>query len=404
MMDESILDVIDLGQLGERLQQARKRQGLTQAAAAQIIGVARTTMTAIEKGDRRIKASELLKLANAYGREVADFVRDRPIIEPLQVQFRSALSRTAEDETQVVESINLLEKLCLNYHELEQITGKPLVRSYPSVYQRKWGQSDQAAEAMAIAERSRLGLGEAPIPILRDFLEKDVGLRIFYLLIGPSSETSEVYFFEPTLGGCIAINRFQSNEAPERCRFSLAHAYAHFLAHRHRPTLSFADLYQRKPASERFADDFAIYFLMPTNSLKQRFSAMYQAQGKVTPADLVILAHYYGVSFHAMVLRLENLRLIPSGVWEKLQERGFQVQEARKQIGLGQLAEPTGMLPARYVRLAVEAYHAGEISEGELAHYLLADRLEARTIAADPKWRSKTDEAINQDITDLVTV
>ena len=132
---ENILDTIDIRRLGKELQQVRQKQGLTQAAAAKIIGVARTTLTAIEKGERRIKGNELTKLAEAYGQSVSDFVRLRPEIEPFQAQFRSTQLRTAEGDTRINESVDLLEDLCRNYLELEQLTNKPLVRNYPPPYQ-----------------------------------------------------------------------------------------------------------------------------------------------------------------------------------------------------------------------------------------------------------------------------
>src|SRR5256885_1608313 len=68
-MDTNFLDIIDMRELGKELQQARFKRGLTQEEAAKFIDVARTTITAIEKGERRIKAEELIKLAYAYGRE-----------------------------------------------------------------------------------------------------------------------------------------------------------------------------------------------------------------------------------------------------------------------------------------------------------------------------------------------
>ena len=133
-MLENILDTLDLVQLWQRLQQARKRQGLTQETAAKLINVARTTLTAIENGERRIKASELLKLADAYQREISDFVRGKPEIGEFQVQFRSALAKTPEDESHIIESIDLLQELCQNYLELEQLTDKPPIQNYPSLY------------------------------------------------------------------------------------------------------------------------------------------------------------------------------------------------------------------------------------------------------------------------------
>lgn len=401
MMSTNILDTIDLIQLGERLQQARKAQGLTQADAANIIGVARTTITAIEKGVRQIKPGELLQLAEAYNCQVSDFVYHRQQIDVPDVQYRTVSSILPEEEVQIRETIDLFVELCTNYLELEQLTNSPLTQNYPPVYNHKGLRTEQAAEGLAIAERNRLGLGEGPIPDLRELLEKEVGLRIFYLPLQPSSKILEIYFFEPSLGGCIIINGLQKTIG--RNRWSLAHAYAHFLAHRRKTTVSLENQYQRKPESERFADYFATFFLMPTSGLTQRFNMIHQAQGKITPADLVKLAHYYGVSFQALVLRLEEMHLIPSGVWEKLNERGFKVKEAIDKLGLAPIPERTNKLPTRYINLAVAAYHSDEISEGELAYYLQTDRLDARVIALDPQWQSGVDNTIGQDVRDLVS-
>lgn len=81
-MDATQLTAISPHALGQRLQAARKRRGLTQEEAASAIGVARTTMVAIEKGERRIRANELLQLAQVYGQSVNDLLRDRPQLAP----------------------------------------------------------------------------------------------------------------------------------------------------------------------------------------------------------------------------------------------------------------------------------------------------------------------------------
>jgi Zn-dependent peptidase ImmA (M78 family)/DNA-binding XRE family transcriptional regulator len=396
MMDNNILDVIDLKKLGRELQQARQKQGLTQAAVAKIIGVARTTLTAIEKGERRIKADELVKLAEVYAKPVGDFVRSRPEIEPFEVQIRSSALRSVEDDDQIMESVNLLEELCQNYLELEDLTGQSLGQNYLPVYQYKSRGVEAAAEGLAIRERNRLGLGDGPLPILRDILEQYVGLRIFYLPL-VSAKFSAIYFYEHTLGGCIAIN---SQHPEERCRWSLTHDYAHFLADRYRPRVLGEDQYQRLPESERFADSFARYFLMPTNSVTQRFNAIYQEKERITPADLIKLAHYYGVSFEAMIYRLEDMKLIPSGIYERLKERGFKIEEARNKLGLEKIPAQREKLPIRYQRLAVEAYHQELLSEGQLAHLLQTDRLDVRRMVMDRPW-SESDEILDHDLTEL---
>ena len=52
------------------LKLAREEAKLRQAAAAAAIQVARTTLVAIEKGQRRIRISELQQLARLYGTSV----------------------------------------------------------------------------------------------------------------------------------------------------------------------------------------------------------------------------------------------------------------------------------------------------------------------------------------------
>ena len=375
-MTVNILDKIDLRQLGERLQQARKKSGMTQADAAQIIDAARTTIVAIEKGERRLKPNELIKLARAYGQAVSNFVRQSPIIEPFEVQFRAAYRRSETEEAQINPAIWRLEELCQNYLELEKIMDAPLPRNYPQEYDVTNMPIEAAAESIAIAERQRLGLGDSPIPILRDVLEQSVGLRIFYLEM--PSKYSGVYSYDEQLGGCIAIN---AKHPEDRRRWSLAHEYLHFLAHRRKPVLDYENQYQRKPDTERLADSFPDYFLMPTSGLLKRFNDMYQTHGKFTPTNLFTLAHYYGVSIEALGNRLESIKLIPSGTVDRLRDRGLKVRKVQQELGLEEIPQRTDMLPIHYQYLAIEAFDQGLITEGRFATFLGVDRIEARRIA-----------------------
>lgn len=378
-MDDNILDTIDLRELGKRLQEARKKRGLTQEAAAQLMELARTTLVAIEKGERHIKAGELIKLSSVYGRQMSDFVRPRPQVESFQVQFRGPSHLTEEDGAKIAPFIASFEELCRDYLELEEITRSPLVRKYPSEYQIAGLRPDHAAEMVAIQERNRLDLGDGPIPTdptMRDVLEQEVGLRIFFMDL--PGRFSEIYHYDHKLGGCIAIN---SGHPEERRRWSLAHAYGHFLAHRFKPEVLLEDDYQRKPESEQFADAFSLNFLMPANGLTMRFNDIKRTQGKVTVLDLCRLSYYYGVSVQAIVLWLEDLKLLRTGTWDILQARGFKVREAQQQLGLDPLPERHELLPKRYQYLALVALENGLVSEGQFAHFLRMDRLVARHMA-----------------------
>lgn len=372
----NILDNIDMHRLGELLQQARKKCGMTQADAAKVIDAARTTMVAIEKGERRIKPTELIKLARAYGRAVSEFVRPHLMVQPFEVQFRAAYRHSEEEEAQIEPVILRLEELCQHYLELEEIMDAPLPRNYPHEYEVTNMPIEAAAESIAIAERQRLGLGDGPIPLLRDILEQGVGLRIFYLEMPP--KYSEVYSYNERFGGCMAIN---ANHPEERRRWSLAHGYLHFLAHRRKPVLDFEGQYQRVPESERLAEAYPKYFLMPTSGLLQRFNDMYRAHGKFTPTNLFTLAHYYGVSVEALVYRLEEMELLPSGTWDRLRDRGLKVRKVQQELGLNKIPQRTDMVPIHYQHLAIEALDQGLITEGRFADFLSVDRLEARRIA-----------------------
>lgn len=270
----------------------------------------------------------------------------------------------------------MLEKLCRFYGELEQICDSPLPQNYPQDYQVEGMPIESTAESIAIAERSRLGLGDGPIPFLRDVLEQGVGLRIFYLEM--PTKYSEMYSYDESLGGCMAIN---ANHIEERRRWSLAHGYLHFLAHRRKAVVDFDGQYKRTPESERLAEAFPKYFLMPTSGLLKRFNDMYRSHGKFTPTNLFTLAHYYGVSIQALVYRLEEMELLPTATWDKLSRRGLKVSKVKQELGIKEIPQRTERLPTHYQHLAIDALDQGLITEGRFAAFLGVDRLEARRIA-----------------------
>jgi Zn-dependent peptidase ImmA (M78 family)/DNA-binding XRE family transcriptional regulator len=378
MTTANVLDSIDPRRLGDLLQQARKKMGMTQADAARVIDAARTTLVAIEKGERRLKPNELIQLARAYGRSVSDFVRPTPAIEPFEVQFRAVYHRQEQEELQINPVIEHFEQLCRNYLELEQIMDAPMTRTYPPEYRCNTLPLEAAAENIALAERQRLGLGDGPLPQLRDILELNVGIRVFYLKMPP--KYSEIYSYDPQLGACMAINQ---NHYEERRRWSMAHGYLHFLAHRYKPVLDFDGQYQRRPESEQLAESFPKYFLMPTSGLLRRFNDMSSVHGKFTTTNLFTLANYYGVSLEALALRMEGMALLRTGTWDRLRDRGIKVRKVQQDLGLQETAHRSDQLPVHYQHLAIDALEQGKITEGRFADFLEVDRLEARRIAEE---------------------
>lgn len=375
-MGDDALMAVDPRRLGERLQQARKARHKTQQEVAEYLGVARTTVVALEKGERRVQPTELVRLARLYGRQVGELLRTSEPAAPFAVQLRATLAPDEPIATELDSATWEFQKLCEDYAELERLADSPLPRHYPPVRQIAGTDVGRAAEDLAASERTRLGLGDGPILNLREILEYEVGLRIFYVEL--PSPISGMFSFDDSLGGCIAVNR---RHPEERRRNSLLHEFSHFLTTRYKSEVTVQTRYRRRPEHERFANAFALAFLMPSVGLSRRFNEVKRRRGDFTIADLCTLAAYYFVSVESLTRRLEDLRLVPLGTWDKVRDAGLRVREARALLNLSSPNVPEDVLTPRYIFLAVSLFQDGEISEGQLAKYLRVDRLEARRVA-----------------------
>lgn len=377
-MKSDIFDNLDPQQIGGRLKGARKARGLTQQAVASELGILRTTLVAIEKGDRRVTPSELIEMAEIFGRPVSEFVSVRANTEPFVPQFRLPPGQLNVTEHEILVAASELESLAHDYVELEEINAAVMRPTFPPVYRMEvpGATPEQRGEEVAAEERTRLGLGDGPISDLRALLEEAVGVRVFYLDL--PAKVGGLFACNDELGACIAINR---NHPPTRGNWSLAHEWAHFLTTRYVADVSFTHDHWGKMAAERFADSFAKNFLMPRTGISRRLSDTVSALGKERPTigSVLSLAHLYHVSAQAMFLRLEGLKRIASGTWDTLREkRGFRPEQARSALGLaGEPRQP--MLPLRYRLLALNAYESeGRLTEGQLARKLRMDRVSAR--------------------------
>lgn len=377
-MDKHVLDTIDPAVIGERLAEARRARRMTQQEVAAELEVARTTVVAMEKGVRRPRAAELLRLARLYGSQVSDFVRPRlpQVGDDFVVQFRAARGPAdivPEDDREA--DSRRFEELCHSYVELERLLDAPMPRRYPVPYDFKDTPPFVAGEEVAAAERNRLGLGDGPIGDPWSLLESDVGLRIFAFPF-TSRRIAGMFVYTDTLGGCIAVN---ANHPEDKRRMTLVHDYWHFLTERFRPEITVVDNARRPRDRERAAEAFARNFLVPAAGLTHRFNTLKRSkEGSVTPADLLGFAALYGVSVQALTWRLEELGLLPSGTWEWLKDRGFQPKKARAIVGITEHGPSHGALPLRYELLAVEAYEKALLSMDELARYLQTDIPQAR--------------------------
>ena len=147
-------------QIGERLRIAREAVGVTQAAAAAAINVARTTIVAIEQGQRRARIEELQKLAQLYGTSVNALYRREAVHVDLVPRFRKLL---ADGDEAVAVATQLLADLARAEIELENLLGIERARNYPPERPILPGDVSRQAENDALELRQRIGLGLGPI-------------------------------------------------------------------------------------------------------------------------------------------------------------------------------------------------------------------------------------------------
>ncbi|MEZ4453013.1 MAG: XRE family transcriptional regulator [Nannocystaceae bacterium] len=378
--------MISTQQLGARIAEARKAAGLTQAEVAERLGISRPTLIAVEKGKRRPSNTELVRFATILETSVHLLVRERTVSGGVSPRFRLSGSLSSPELSSAVSS---LEALGRDYALLEQIcdsrsTLPPLesVRTYHVQESDTTEGAALAGEQAAELVRSVLRVGNGPLSNVEDRLEAAAGLRIFFIKL--PSKIAGIFIWGDEIRGCIGVNAAHPRE---RQRWTVMHEAGHYLRDREAGDVLPIALPRLDP-SEAFAEAFARNGLLPSSGVSARFGERRGRGDGFTVADLVSLAHEFGVSFQAMCLRLEELGLLRRGTYDRLAVKRFQPENAKAELGLEPQTRKERM-PRRFVQLALTAYEKAEISEGELANFLRIDRLDARRVYSE--WASVND-------------
>jgi Zn-dependent peptidase ImmA (M78 family) len=370
----TVKDSLTSEALGELLRNARENAKLTQAAAAQALNVARTTLVAIEQGQRRARIEELQKLAALYNVSLNVLLRQ----DSAKVDLRPRFRRAGEADTDVEESITLLNSLVEAELELENLLGIQRARNDPPERPLLPGNVLLQAEQDASELRQWLGLGMAPIHDMVSVLEIQLGARVFIRPL--PTRISGLYAFDEVAGACILLN---ASHPRDRRTQTSAHETGHFISTRRAPDALYEGSAEAS-REERYANAFARCLLTPARAVATRFQDVTAGAARLTRRHIIILAHIFGVSREAMVRRLEELRLAKSGTWDWFKEHGGITDEQAREV-LGDAIPPdpakadaTRQVSMRMSLMASEAWRRGLLSEGQLARLLHIDRVEAR--------------------------
>lgn len=364
-------------ELGDRLRVAREAARLTQAMAAAELGLARTTLVAIEKGQRRTKIEELQGFARLYDTSVNTLLRRESVYVDLVPRFRAL--HTGDDRATDA-AAQLLADLVRAEIELENLLGITRPRSYPPERPLLPGDVRFQAENSAAELRQWLGLGPARVRDLVTILELDIGIRLYMRPLDP--HVSGLFAYDDTNGACMLLN---ANHPPERRNQSIGHELGHFIATRRVPEVLCLDEAERS-REESYANAFGRAFLTPARTVMEQFHHVTAGSSRLTRRHVILLAHVFGVSREAMVRRLEELGLAKPGTWVWFQENGGITDAQARQV-LGDLASPdpdpgASKSPAtiRLNALAAEAWRQGLMSEGQLGRLLRMDRVALREL------------------------
>lgn len=361
--------------IASRLKEAREALGWTQAEVAGRLRIPRPRLALIESGERPIDSVLLWRFAEAYGKRLIEFLSEGPQFSLSEVLFRGqAVPDEAKTELQRAYS------LALECAALERRLG---IRRQCVLCCGFDGGRDpvEEGESLARQERSRLGLGEAPIEDIFGLVESQ-GVRAFPL----NCDTQDLdggFFFSDEAGPCAFIATGE-RQPSFRWRFTVAHEYCHTLVDRNQQgTICSASFDSARKHAEKRANAFAAAFLMPQHAFEEVIRELGRRPSHACLADVVRVMWHFRVSFHAVYYRLKKLGLSRELLESVSEAKPFLVEAMRK-LGYDPEAADGPFLEwidgghkRRLCQLAVEAYRQSLISLGKVSELLDVSREQA---------------------------
>lgn len=386
---------MDQQELGLRLKKARKAADISQLDAANAISVPRTAITQIESGKRSVSTLELTKLAELYQRSVMSFLEesDNEDEDLLVALYRM---EPGLDSKESKAQVNKYVSWCRQGHDLEQLLGRdhrygPPTYSEPTP--RSISEAISQGEKVADQERKRLGIGCSPIPDMSELINEQ---GIWASGANFIDSISGLFLKDSSFGMAIFVN---AEHVRARKRFSYAHEYAHALLDRDaRQTVSKAT--NSSDLREKRANAFAAAFLMPIEGIAILLNSIDKGKPsrnemsifdvandscmetsvrsspnsqRITYQDIALIAHHFGVSYHAAVFRLKSLGHISQKECDLMLDQydfGKEYLEVLDMFSDLEHKEEKQIyereLRTHIVHLAIEAFRREEISHGKL--------------------------------------
>ncbi len=356
--------------LAREIQARRKAMGLTQTELAAAVGFSAAQIVSdIERGQRDVKAWELVKIADALHTTVDRLLGLSERETPVRVLWR----RGSAAASRAVEEVFL--DRARRFALLEKWNGLPAAPELPQQELDPEVTTFADAARMAVSVGRVLDLGSRPAASLASVLQEAFRIKLFFEPLGEDESAASA---KGDFGYAVLMNAAQ---APWRRNYNLAHELFHLVtwdssqrvwSREHDEPLWLEPV-------EKFANAFASHLLLPAEEVEAQHRERFPG-GEIDYADLVEMAREFEVSTEALLWRF---RLMGKLTQEKaegiLNDPEFRAEDRRTMPDRWG-STPEGPLPQRYWRLALNAYRRGELSLGRLAQILEISVSEAGAI------------------------
>jgi XRE family transcriptional regulator, fatty acid utilization regulator len=288
--------------IGQRLKALREEKKLSQDELAALFGFKdRQTVSAIETGERRLTADELLLAVQKLGATLDYFT------DPFRLVGEGHFNwRQSGVPAQVLGAYERVAgQLIAAFRTLGTEVGEKPPLERRALRLTKNSRFDDAAEAGG-RFASEHNLGDVPARRLADVIERD--LEVLVLMVTPShAGVSGAACRLPDLD-VVLINR---DEVPGRRHFDLAHELFHILTWEAMPPLHIEEVTETGGANrvEQLANAFASALLMPAR-IVEAAADWRTLRGDALIARLNATADHLEVTTTALMWRLVTLELL----------------------------------------------------------------------------------------------
>jgi transcriptional regulator with XRE-family HTH domain len=294
--------------MGTKIRKLREEIGLTQEDLAKSVGLSSEFISLLELGKRSPSLESLSKIARFLDKEVSFFILEKK-------ETFDTLIRGQGLDAKSRRLMKKFKKYCDEYLELEEMTGRQsdLAPLYTNI----------TAEKMAEQERRRLDIGNDPIHDVFFLLEQN-GLHVWRYPVPEEINLSGAFVFVDYKQAAFAL--VNSSLLVAQQMLAAAHEYGHYLKDRHdgavidNPDIFIEDYITLYHAREKYAQTFALHFLMPPRKIKEIVEKDIRSKS-LNFSDALYIQRYLGVSLIPLLQMLKRLEYISAAQFKDFQKR-----------------------------------------------------------------------------------